>query len=191
MGIKVIIRSKLFEIFFDKFLMALLILIVGFVFNGLLERNKIIHELNQTNATKFIDTCDQIWREIYQVENSSNELVNESIIYFLHDNPQKLSFNEHPEYKDRVSKINEDYENLYKLISTNSFILGNSLTDYFITYSALQRQSYEAELTSNTDTNDKSRQNSQDLYEQLNHDLQKMRFTLLDAQSIAVKNYIY
>ena len=144
-----IFNHKLFEIFFDKALIALLILLAGMQINQSLERYKLIEAQRISNATSFVSACNEIWSKVYEYEATVNKEI--SLVanpIYMHLSAIKNANREDPEITELKIQQEKLLKETLKLINDKKFILGDNFAMHFATYIGLIKAKSEAQKSS-------------------------------------------
>lgn len=78
--LKVIDDSKTLQILFEKFLIALLIMLATYCINRNLEAFKTRNTIAEVSISKFINSTNDIWKKIDEFEDLTSELCSDAFI---------------------------------------------------------------------------------------------------------------
>lgn len=181
-----IFNHKLFEIFFEKALIALILLLASLLTNQSLERYKLIEMQRATGTTAFISACQEIWSKIYEYEDTVNDVTNIRSNRWLLKSLGAKNLKDKDVEIEKKSKLEEkQLTDLRKLTSEREFVIGHKLVMHFWQYvgfvearadaksTAQKKEGYEAKI-------------SQDAVEAFDKQIASMRFTSDMAREYAI-----
>lgn len=181
-----IFNHKLFEIFFEKALIALILLLAGHLTNQSLERYKLIEVQRVAGTTAFVNACQEIWSKVYEYEATIDDLTSIRTSRWFLKNIGKENVKEKDdqiENKNRYAK--QQLVELQKLINERKFVIGHQFVMHFWKYiglvearaeaknTAQEKQGYEAKIA----------QDALDSFDKL---IASMRFTSDMAREYAI-----
>lgn len=183
---KTIFNHKLFEIFFEKALIALILLLAAFVANQSLERYKLIEVQRIAGTTAFVNACQEIWSKVYAYESTINDIssIRFSRNFFLFSVKSKLNATE-VEIAKKEKLAKQQLTELQSFINDRKFIIGDKMVLHFGQYvglvlaradaknTAQEKEGYEAKI-------------SQDAAEVFEERIASMRFTADMAREHAI-----
>lgn len=181
-----IFSHKLFEIFFEKALIALILLFASFLTNQSLERYKLIEVQRVAGTAAFVSACQEIWSKIYEYEDTVNDVTSIRSSRWLLKSLGEKSLKDKDVEIEKKSKLGvQQITDLRKLTSEREFVIGHKLVMHFWQYvgfvearadaknKALEKVGYEAKI-------------SQDAVEAFDKKIASMRFTSDMAREYAI-----
>ncbi|MEQ1558935.1 MAG: hypothetical protein ABL933_08380 [Methyloglobulus sp.] len=180
------LKNKLIEIFVEKLLIALLILLFGMEINNSLERFKLIEAQRVTDTSELVKACSEIWAKIYDYEDYLNEVDNDKRLIFLFKNTdlQKLEENN---IKTKETLLEQKLQEGSTIISEKRFIIGDDLAGHFWKYLGLLKARSDALVS--VYNNQNSAQINRDMLEAaeiFSKQIAAMRFTAFTAREHAI-----
>lgn len=139
---------KLFEIFFEKALIALVLILAGYLANQSLERYKLIEVQRLAGTSAFVNACQEIWQKLYEYEatvNSEADMHKKLFISKIVGGKKYKDYEVEIERKVRLGK--QQLTDLEKVINDRKFIIGQKLAIHFWEYFGLVRERANAEIT--------------------------------------------
>lgn len=133
-----VLNHKLFEIFFEKLLIALVILLVGHLTNQSIERYKLAEGQRMAGAAAFVEACQKVWGKIYEYEAIANRQDDFDFRY-------KIASIYNSEAKKKLSKeldghnkmVDQKYKEAINIINEKRFVTNEKITMHFFRYVAL------------------------------------------------------
>lgn len=140
-----IFSHKLFEIFFEKALIALILLLAGHLANQSLERYKLVESQRVAGTTVFVGACQEIWSKIYEYEDTVNEKTSIRSRRWLIQIFGEKDFKEIDAEIERKNKLAEQQlADLTKTINERKFVIGDKFVLHFWKYLGLVKARADA-----------------------------------------------
>ncbi|WP_027467872.1 hypothetical protein [Deefgea rivuli] len=181
-----IINHKLFEIFFEKLLIALILVLAGYVANQSIERYKLIEAQRVAGTVAFVESCQEIWIALYQYEAELDR--SEAFatrVKFAEMTSQDAS-KENAEFKEANQKIDEKLRNITDKINAKSFIVGAAFVEHFRLYASLVKARADAKNSAVMKFN-KEATIAREAVESFDRQIASMRFTADMAREYAIR----
>lgn len=174
-------NHKLFEIFFEKALIALILLLAGHLTNQSLERYKLIEIQRAEGTTAFVNACQEIWSKIFEYETTVEDITSaRSGRLFLKNIGEKNLKSKDIEIEKKSKLVEQQLTELKKLINDRKFIIGHNLSIHFWRYVGFINARADAE---NSAFNNGSHSADVRLYDE---QIASMRFTSNTAREYAI-----
>ncbi len=177
-------RLVLIRLFFG-FVVALF----TFSLNYYIEIKKIDSSVTTKYAQAYLDNCKEVWMQITDIEIESENLVSDVRFNTV------FKKNKHDIYSDleitnKINELSNMRENAAKYIRENEPVLGKDLVHHFLKYVGLQSNLFDAEIESERNMNSSQPEYRQEFIKKVRNDLNKMRFGIEEAKTIALKKYM-
>jgi hypothetical protein len=143
-----VINHKLFEIFFEKALIALIIAFAGHVANLSIERFKLVEFQRVAGTAAFVDACQEIWIKVYEYEAEVNKSEDFTIRAKFAAVFKNNSNNEFPEIVKSKKQSDEKLRELINIVNTKRFIIGQQFADHFLKYAGIVKARADAKSES-------------------------------------------
>lgn len=181
-----VLNHKLFEIFFDKLLIALVILLVGHLANQSIERYKLAEGQRMAGAAAFVEACQQIWGKIYEYEAIADRQDDFDFRY-------KIANIYNSEAKKKLSKeldshnkmVGQKYREAINIINEKRFATNEKITMHFFRYVALVKVRADARASMLVKFNDEAT-STQGTIDALDKQIAAMRFSDGMAREYAI-----
>lgn len=181
-----IFGHKLFEIFFEKALIALILLLAGHITNQSLERYKLIEMQRVAGTTAFVSACQEIWSKIYEYEATVNDVTSirssRWLFKVMGEKPLKNKDNK-IEKKNKLGE--QQLTDLKKLINERKFVIGQKLVMHFWQYVGLIKARADAENIAQEKEGYEAKI-AQDAVDVFDQEITSMRFTSDRAREYAI-----
>lgn len=177
---------KLFEIFFEKALIALILLLAGYLTNQSLERYKLIEVQRVAGTTAFVSACQDIWSKVYEYENTVNEETSVRSHRMILKMLRSKNLKDNDDEIEKNKKLEEQQlADLKRLTNEREFIIGHKLVMHFWQYAGFVKARANAKI----DAEEKSGYEakiSQDAVVAYDKQIASMRFTSDMAREYAI-----
>ncbi|MDB5813876.1 MAG: hypothetical protein JWN23_993 [Rhodocyclales bacterium] len=181
-----IFSHKLFEIFFEKGLIALLILLASSQVNLSLERYKLVETQRVAGTTEFVSACQEIWSKVYEYEAAVNAETSATVNRLhLRIAGAKMQNADDLEVADLKSKEEKKIKEIEQLVGEQKFVIGQQFSDHFFKYLGLVRARADAEKTAWEKSGEEAKI-SRDAGEVFDKQIASMRFTSDMAREYAI-----
>ena len=183
-----ILNHKLFEIFFEKALIALLLFFAGVVANQSLEKYKLIETKRVDSTDVFVRACNDIWSKIYEYETTLEDISFHQITrkFLKPIGGDKLKANEIA-ISEKLKLAEDQLKTLRKLTDERKFIIGQDFTSHFWKYVGLMKASAEAKNNALEKSGDEA-YSDREVAANLHKQALSMRFTADMAREYAISN---
>lgn len=183
--LKKTIDHKLFEIFFDKLLIGLVIFFAGHVANLSIEKYKLSEAQRMAGASAFVESCQEIWSKIYEFESLMDRQGDFDVrikLTRLYSKDGVDNTTEVKELKELVEKKQKDATNL---INEKRFVIGENFAAHFFKYIGIVKARAEARSSTFIAFNEEAKI-SQDAVNAFDKQLASMRFSDSMAREYAI-----
>ncbi|MCF7964492.1 MAG: hypothetical protein K9L79_03010 [Methylobacter tundripaludum] len=181
-----IFNHKLFEIFFEKALIALILLLASLLTNQALERYKLIEMQRVAGTTAFVSACQEIWSKIYEYEDTVNDVTSIRSSRWLLKSLGEKNLKDKDVEIEKKSKLKEQQLNdLRKLTNERKFVIGHNFVMHFWKYVGLVEARADAKNTAQEKEGYEAKI-SQDAVEAFDKKIASMRFTSDMAREYAI-----
>lgn len=182
-----LLKNKLIEIGVEKGLIALLILLAGFLINSSLERYKLVEAQRVGDTSELVKACADIWAKVYEYEANLDEIERMKskrwIVRFFDKKDQQTL---EKAIKEKESVGEQKVEEVDKLVTERRFVIGDGLVLHYWQYIGVLKKRAKAEDDSREGGSNESKENAQKVVEKLDKQLAAMRFTAMAAREHAV-----
>lgn len=143
---KAIFGHKLFEIFFEKALIALVLLFAGYLANQSIERYKLIEVQRAAGISEFVSACHEIWSKLHVYENSVDNAINARTKHWLPSGEKSLK-SKQIEVEIRDAQLERQLTDLNALINEREFVIGEKFSVHFFRYVGFVKARADAKIT--------------------------------------------
>lgn len=189
--LKVIDDSKTLQILLEKFLIGLLIMLAAYCIDRKLETFKTRNAIAEVSISRFINSTNDIWKKIDEVEMLSSEICSDAFVYTLEEKSfDKYSFQYQSSFSEQY-KLYELKMNESKLfISQNEYILGHDVSHQFYIYLEYLRMQTDTKIDYYLSGTNNDKERNLKAEEEFSKEKNKYKFNLLDAQEFAIKRFL-
>ena len=189
--LKIIDNSKTLQIFLEKFLIGLLIMLAAYCIDRKLETFKTRNAIAEVSISRFINSTNDIWKKIDEVEMLSSEICSDAFVYTLEEKSfDKYSFQYQSSFSEQY-KLYELKMNESKLfISQNEYILGHDVSHQFYIYLEYLRMQTDTKIDYYLSGTNNDKERNLKAEEEFSKEKNKYKFNLLDAQEFAIKRFL-
>lgn len=189
--LKIIDNSKTLQIFLEKFLIGLLIMLAAYCIDRKLETFKTRNAIAEVSISRFINSTNDIWKKIDEVEMLSSEICSDAFVYTLEEKSfDKYSFQYQSSFSEQY-KLYELKMNESKLfISQNEYILGHDVSHQFYIYLEYLRMQTDTKIDYYLSGTNNDKERNLKVEEEFSKEKNKYKFNLLDAQEFAIKRFL-
>ncbi|KJV25981.1 hypothetical protein VI06_17675 [Aquitalea magnusonii] len=181
-----VLNHKLFEIFFEKLLVALVLVLAGYLANQSIERYKLAEAQKMAGAAAFVEACQQVWGKIYEYESVANRQDDFDIrfrIASLANSDEKKTLPKELAKHNRLVEI--ELKEVVELINQKRFILGEKFSRHFFKYIGLVKARADARASMLMKFNEEAKI-AQDAVDSLDRQIYSMRFSDGMAREYAI-----
>lgn len=189
--LKIIDNSKTLQILLEKFLIGLLIMLAAYCIDRKLETFKTRNAIAEVSISRFINSTNDIWKKIDEVEMLSSEICSDAFVYTLEEKSfDKYSFQYQSSFSEQY-KLYELKMNESKLfISQNEYILGHDVSHQFYIYLEYLRMQTDTKIDYYLSGMNNDKERNLKAEEEFSKEKNKYKFNLLDAQEFAIKRFL-
>ena len=189
--LKIIDNSKTLQILLEKFLIGLLIMLAAYCIDRKLETFKTRNAIAEVSISRFINSTNDIWKKIDEVEMLSSEICSDAFVYTLEEKSfDKYSFQYQSSFSEQY-KLYELKMNESKLfISQNEYILGHDVSHQFYIYLEYLRMQTDTKIDYYLSGTNNDKERNLKAEEEFSKEKNKYKFNLLDAQEFAIKRFL-
>lgn len=145
---KAIFNHKLFEILFEKALIALVLLFAGYLANQSIERYKLIEVQRAAGVSAFVSACHEIWSKLHAYEDAVDDAISARTKRWLPSGEKNLK-NKQIEVESRDALLERQLTDLKVLISEREFVIGQRFVVHFFRYVGFVKARADAKITAN------------------------------------------
>lgn len=189
--LKIIDNSKTLQILLEKFLIGLFIMLAAYCIDRKLETFKTRNAIAEVSISRFINSTNDIWKKIDEVEMLSSEICSDAFVYTLEEKSfDKYSFQYQSSFSEQY-KLYELKMNESKLfISQNEYILGHDVSHQFYIYLEYLRMQTDTKIDYYLSGTNNDKERNLKAEEEFSKEKNKYKFNLLDAQEFAIKRFL-
>lgn len=189
--LKLFDESKTLQIILDKCIIGIFILSAAFLININLENAKTKNKIAELSVSRFINTTNDIWKKIDEVEMLSSKICSDAFVYALEEKSfDKYSFQYQSSFSEQY-KLYELKMNESKLfISQNEYILGHDVSHQFYIYLEYLRMQTDTKIDYYLSGTNNDKERNLKAEEEFSKEKNKYKFNLLDAQEFAIKRFL-